>query len=334
MTNPADSAAPAPLVMEDPHRAREIFFPHTQERSRDLRANETARVAYYTTAETAFHVLRNKEFWLRNTATMNDYSEVEHGFACLKAAYDSEAGKHFQSALDLIFPSLTRKAVERFDSWLPTIRQDTYIACFSEHLSTEDQNGRLSMWRAYGGRAGVALILKPDVLFAENDGIGVFASPVAYWTQQQVEAELRRIADRIASDSEYVRSLGEASVEATVFAMFKFAVLCTKHPGFAEEREWRVIASPAMYKSPLLNASVELVKGMPQTVQKVALREYPEIGLNSLRPHLLIDRIIVGPCDYPLVIWKALNQLLTDCGIENAGSRIFVSEIPLRAPSA
>lgn len=316
------------------HRIREIFFPYTDERSRELRGADSARVAYYTTAETAFHLLKNREFWLRNTVTMNDYSEVEHGFECLKAAYESESGKHFRNSLDGIFPDLTKTAVDRFDSWLPTIRQDTYIACFSEHLPSEDKNGRLSMWRAYGGRAGVALVLTPDVLFAENDGIGVFASPVAYWTQEQVEAELLRIRDRVASSAEYVRSLGRATVETIVFNMFRFAVLCTKHPGFAEEREWRVIASPTMYKSPLLVASVEVVKGIPQTIQKVGLREYPEIGLNALKPDLLIDRIIIGPSDSPLVIWKALNQLLGDCGMENPGSKISVSEIPLRAPSA
>jgi len=190
------------------------------------------------------------------------------------------------------------------------------------------------MWRAYGGRAGVALILKPDVLFAENDGIGVFASPVAYWTQEQVEAELRRVGDRVLANSDYVRSLGSVAVGNAVFAMFKFAVLCTKHPGFAEELEWRVIASPKMYDSPLLTPAVEVVKGTPQTVQKIELRDYPEIGLSALKPDLLIDRIIIGPCDFPLVVWKALNQLLGDCGIENPDSRVVVSQIPLRAPSA
>lgn len=329
----ASETSPARRV-EDDHRIREIFFPYTDEKSIQLSSSSDARVAYYTTAETAYHLLKNKQFWLRSPATMNDYSEVGHGFECLKAANDSDAGKHFREALYSIFPDLTKTAVDRFYSWLPSIRQDTYIACFSEHLPSEDKNGRLSMWRAYGGRAGVALILKPVVLFAENDGIGVFASPVAYWTQSQVESELRRIGDRVLANCEYVRSLGRDTVEGTVFTMFKFAVLCTKHPGFAEELEWRVIASPTMYNSPLLTPAVEVVKGTPQTVQKIGLCDYPDIGLSALKPDLLIDRIIIGPCDFPLVIWKALEQLLGDCGVENPGSRIAVSEIPLRAPSA
>lgn len=312
------------------HRIREIFYPYTDQKSRELRAADAPRVAYYTTAETAFQILRNKEFWLRNTATMNDFLEVEHGFECLKEAYASESGQRFRASLDSIFPGTAAKAAQRFDDWLPGIRQATFIACFSEHLSSEDIHGRLSMWRAYGGRAGIALILNPDVMFAENEGIGVFASPVAYWTQEQVEAEFVRIAERIDANAQYVLSLGSATAENIVFNMLRFAVLCTKHPGFAEEREWRVIASPEMFNSPLLRSSVEVVRGVPQTVQKVSLRRYVDIGLDALEPNHLIERIIIGPCEYPSVIWGALHQLLKDCGVADAASKIAVSQIPLR----
>jgi Protein of unknown function (DUF2971) len=330
-----DATAPSAnqVNLNDP-RIRSIFYPYTDEKTRELRADATSRVAYYTTAETAFHILRNKEFWMRNTATMNDYLEVEHGFDCLKAAYESDSGKFFQTSLDSVFPGLTARATERFDAWLPGIRSDTYITCFSEHLQSEDAHGRLSMWRAYGGRAGVALILKPDVMFAENSGIGVFASPVAYWTQEQVQSELQRIGERIAAQSDYVSSLGSTAVEAIVFNMFRFAVLCTKHPGFAEEREWRVISSPAMFSSPLLTSAVELVRGIPQTIQRVSLRSYPEVGLDSLEPRNLFDRVVIGPCDYPAVIWRALSQLLEACDVQNAGTRVSVSQIPLRVMSS
>lgn len=318
-------------VSSGKYRIREIFYPYTDQRSRELLATDVPRVAYYTTAETGFQILRNKEFWLRNTATMNDFLEVEHGFECLKKSYRSESGELFQRSLEDIFPGAAARAVQRLDDWLPGIRQETFIACFSEHLSSEDSHGRLSMWRAYGGRAGIALILKPDIMFAENDGIGVFAMPVAYWTQEEFEAEYVRIAERINSNAQYVSSLGSASIENIVFNMLRSAVLCTKHPGFAEEREWRVIASPQMFPSPLLRASVEVVRGVPQTVQKVSLRDYNEIGLDALEPKRLIDRIIVGPCEYPSVIARALYQLLLECGVDDPASRIAVSDIPLRA---
>ena len=42
------------------------------------------------------------------------------------------------------------------------------------------------------------------------------------------------------------QSLGRETVSASAFNMLRFAVLCTKHPGFLEEREWRIIASPRM----------------------------------------------------------------------------------------
>lgn len=40
-------------------------------------------IAHYTTAETALQIIQNRTFWLRNATLMNDYSEIEHGDACL-----------------------------------------------------------------------------------------------------------------------------------------------------------------------------------------------------------------------------------------------------------
>jgi len=143
MTDPAAGETSTAPPAEGDHRIREIFFPYTDEKSVEMCSSSETRVAYYTTAETAFHLLKNKQLWLRNTVTMNDYSEVAHGFECLKKAWESDAGKHFRESLDRIFPDLTKTAAERFDAWLPSIRQDTYIACFSEHLPSENKNGRL-----------------------------------------------------------------------------------------------------------------------------------------------------------------------------------------------
>jgi hypothetical protein len=61
--------------------------------------------------------------------------------------------------------------------------------------------------------------------------------------------------------------------------MLAFAVLCTKHPGFAEEAEWRVIHCPWWENSPHLLKETELIQGVPQPVYKIALEDIPEKGL-------------------------------------------------------
>src|SRR5690242_8349385 len=103
------------------------------------------RFVYYTTADTATKILESKQIWLRNTAVMNDYSEVQYGFRCLDAAYSAEPGKNFNIALNTCFQGLADEVRDLFNGWLPIISEDTYVTCLSQHLSKEDQHGRLSM---------------------------------------------------------------------------------------------------------------------------------------------------------------------------------------------
>lgn len=313
----------------DYDRIRRIFFPYTDERTVDLKSRKR-RFVHYTSAETACRILQNRQLWMRGTSTMNDYLEVEHGFDCLNAAYKSDAGKSFTSTLNALHPNVVDEAVAAFNEWLPRIRQGTYIACFSEHLDEEDQHGRLSMWRAYGRNSGVALVINPGVMFLQNENTGLVASPVAYWTQSQVEAELKVIADRVNADQGYVRSLGREFVRALAFTMFRFAVLCIKHPGFAEEREWRVIASPSLHPSPLLTPSIEIVGGVPQAVQKLEFRDRPDLSIQGLEIRDVLNRVIIGPNEFPVALTDALAQLLQGAFGSNSVPDVAVSRIPVR----
>jgi hypothetical protein len=207
---------------------------------------------------------------------------------------------------------------------------DRYIMCVSEHTSREDAHGRLSMCRAYGGRAGVALVLYGAVMFSGTDALGAYASPVLYVDPYGFAAELMRVAKGMAGETEYISQLGRDCVRSIVFNMFRFAVLCTKHPGFHEEREWRVVASPTMHPSKLLTQGVEVVRGTPQTILNITLRNEPQQGLIGLAVPDLLDRIIIGPCELPTVIFRAMHELLTSAGVADAANKIVVSDIPLR----
>jgi hypothetical protein len=91
---------------------------------------------------------------------MNDFMEVQYGLQCLYRAYHSEAGKRFQAVLDRLFDGLRTEIEKLFDYWTWRLRTDTYFTCVSEHKGEgEDTLGRLSMWRAYGGTTGVALVM-------------------------------------------------------------------------------------------------------------------------------------------------------------------------------
>src|SRR5262249_18629266 len=147
---------------------------------------------------------------------------------------------------------------------------ETYLTCLSEHRAEEDTCGRLSMWRAYGGTTGVAVVLNGDVMFAESNALGIYSSPVNYYTEKQFNNNLAAIADAMAKNREFIIAAGKPAMMNMIFMFFLFSVICTKHPGFEEELEWRVVCSPAL-RGPTnrVRSSVEVVRGIPQLVYKI-----------------------------------------------------------------
>lgn len=308
---------------------KETFLPYAA-RSTDRVQAMGGRFVYYTSAATAMQILRGREIWMRNTMVMNDFSEVEHGLNCVITAYRSSAGASLKALLDQHYAGLSAELEELFNAWIPGFRKDTFVLCLSEHPPAEDLYGRLSMWRAYGGDAGVALVLNGDVLFRPSDALAAYSSPVAYLDEQATQQELDTVVAGIAKNPSLLTQLGRDGTKMAIFHMLRFAAVCTKHPAFAEEREWRVVASPALQSSPLLPVQIETVGGIPQKVLKVKLEDHPEKGLLGLAPSALIDRVLIGPCEHADVIFQALWHALEAAGVADPATRIIRTGIPLR----
>jgi hypothetical protein len=307
----------------------EIFFPYAARKRREVQG-ENARFAYYTTAETAAKIFQKREIWMRNARTMNDFEEIAYGRDIVVNGYNSATGKDFRAALNSIFPNFLVAFEQLFNQWLPLFLTSTFITCFSEHLDHEDELGRLSMWRAYGKRNGVALIANNDVFMSSTDALGIYSSPVAYLTQAGMEEHLAEVTSNILGNRDFLLAQGEATVRDQVFAMFQFAVICIKHPGFHEELEWRAIWSPTFGHSGKHKTEVECISGVPQAVLKVPLIDYPTEGIVGIEPAKLVNRVIVGPTEYGSTIRDALALEMGKAGIPEPASRIVISDIPLR----
>lgn len=291
-----------------------------------------ARFVHYTSAEAALQIIKSKRIWMRNTICMSDYSEVTHGYDILRNFFGEPTNREdFLKALDEVAPGVAMEAITLFDQWWLDIQLNTYIAALSEHDTKEDTHGRLSMWRAFGGNiARVAIVIDVPWESEGSKAMNLVFSPIAYLNEQEVYAELKAVITNIHTDTEFLRSVDPKLLFNFVFHMLMTGVVCLKHEGFREEREWRVIYAPKRLPSPLMESSTEIIGGIPQTVCKIPIDNTVSGIPGDLDLSKLFDRLIIGPSPYSWAMREAFITALTEAGVVEAENRVFNSYIPIR----
>jgi hypothetical protein len=312
---------------------RHLFFPYLTKRMQALRRNG-GKFAHYTSAQVALQIIQAQHVWMRNSLVMNDFSEVQHGYDCLDHSLsDSNIGGRFRAILNRLRPSLAEEIEENFRSGFFHRRVQSFMLCVSEHgsgIAEEDKYGRLSMWRAYGGVTNVALVFNSKPFVSESDALKAYTSPVLYADRTKFAGEFLNIVEGLENNFSALQSIGPNQVSSLVSWMFHFSVLSTKHPGFAEEREWRVIHSPTFAPSSKILEAIEVISGVPQKIYKIKLEDYPDEGFVGATLPDLLEEIIIGPTAAPWPIYDALVSALEANGVGNARSKVRVSDIPLR----
>ena len=311
--------------------ARAIFFPYVAERKTEL-ASRSIRLAHYCAAESAVSIIRNQEIWMRNAAVMNDFTEVEYGLRLLMESYQRGAGAEFRKAIDAALPGTVEKVDDLLESYRWELRGETYLTSVTEHHPTENALGRLSMWRSYGGSTGVALVLRPEAMSIPDDSLAGFAHPVLYADEPAFEKYMLRLADSISQGRDFIRGQGQDWFVNWLQFLLRSTVLSTKHPGFVEEREWRVIHSPVTVNSTFLEREILTINSVPQIIYKIPLRESSDPTLGGLNVPSLVERVIIGPTQHPTVVGAAFVALLAERGVADAKDRVCLSAIPLRQP--
>lgn len=308
-----------------------IFFPYYHERLQKAR-HEKIEFVHYTSADVACSIIDNASIWLRNSRLMNDFGEIHHGQHCLDFAF-AKHGDELFAALDDIATNIPPKVKNALNNLLPSQIEDTFLLSLSEHGSTvlnEDRHGRLSMWRAYGGDTNVAIIFRSEALLDNNASISAFGSPVLYADHEDFSNHLLKVAENIREEKEYLQSQPENTVTDYIIRALHFAILSTKHPGFSEEREWRILHCPSVWRSDFLEEFYTSVNGIPQRAYRLPFKNTAEHGLPNFEVKDLIKRIIIGPNQFPNVVAQALVEKLRTANVQNPQNLITVSTIPLR----
>jgi hypothetical protein len=279
---------------------------------------------------------------------MNDFSEIRHGWECLLQAYNGPLGLRLQNALRVVQSDLPEILQGNFNAQIWDVMNETYLMSVSEHGDPradkqgdehEDKFGRLSMWRAYAPKDGVAFILNNDPFLCESNALQAFTSPVAYALPEDFQPAFEEMVVAVENNIHLLAQFGGQFVHDTLMNAFRFAVQSTKHPSFKEEREWRVIYSPsllskagAMNEQQIKRVPTEIVSlgGVPQRIFSIPFRDYPEEGFKGATPPALINRILIGPSQDSYAIRHAFADELMRLNVPDADSKVVVTGVPLR----
>jgi hypothetical protein len=311
-------------------KLEQIFLPHIVNGRHKLEA-EGNKLIHYTTAENAFKIIESDCVWMRSPTCMNDYMEITHGYNMVLKYFSQSHNKNsFSESLNSCHAGLADEIYNGFDSWWEKIKNDTFIASISSHFLSENEFGRLSMWRAYSKnseKAGIVFNFPPN----QKAQLGPILSPALYLNHQELEEMLNRIILTIRKHHDYLSSLQRETIAGSVIIALVIFAVCLKHPGFKEEHEWRVIYLPTVTpRDDIINRSIETIDGVPQIVYKFPLRNNKELGIVGFDTTEIIDKIIIGPTQYPLAMFDAFSLLLLNKGISDPAKKIQISHIPLR----
>jgi hypothetical protein len=323
-------------------RLESIFMPESR-RQRDTlySSNPSPRFVHYTRADSALSIIKTKRLWLRNTTAMIDYREIHHGFSLLQSWFAVQDNlSKFISVFDSIHPGAAQDAIDSFNRlWTNTtigVQTQTFISSISEHEPSEDEHGRLSMWRAFNADAGarVALVFRLPPLSGAAEFLQCNFSPVAYLNEKRAHAIIAELLANAETEQEFLRTISYERVRNLLVFSFVVASTCVKHEGFKEEREWRIVYLPGYFPPldpPRIESEVVTISGVPQIVYKLPLDASVAKEISAIDIAAIFDRLIIGPSPYSWVMYESFKKTLEQVGVSDAGSRIVTSSIPIRS---
>lgn len=290
-------------------------------------------LAHYTSLETLENVVRSDEVWFSNPLFMNDYEEVKFGILngvvrlkenlTLRAALKADPRRvAFYVGLDRFAATFER------DHLL-----DTYVLSFSLHESN-DRDGRLSMWRGYGGNGrGVAVVFDTTQINVLPSSPLVIAK-VHYGTGADRLSHIDLYANAIADTLTKV-SVPEDKLHVVAWASFerlKLFAFFTKHIGYAEEQEWRAVYLRDRDTDNKLTSMFGYSNGPRGVEPKLKFKVKPISGFSGsdLSLEKIIHSIILGPTASSPLALLSVGRMLELLGKPDLKGRLYASSIPFR----
>ncbi|MXS83834.1 DUF2971 domain-containing protein [Nitrosomonas oligotropha] len=291
-------------------------------------------LAHYTSISTIEKIINSNELWLSNPLFMNDWEELRFGMNTGADSFRTNPLIANACGSTAMHSALMQAFDKIFHRFANDHAIDTYILCFSEHDLT-DADGLLSMWRGYGEiGSGAALVIDTSKINAVEH-IPLSIGRVHYATQSEriswIEKKINALADLIIQLPKSKKVF--ESVAQIWFERLLMFSLFTKHKGFSEEREWRLVYikenDPEFIFSPFLSYSITAQGVHPKL--KLKLSEFSKTSnlLPDFNIATLTDRILLGPSISSELSVQSFRRML-DLASCPLAHKVRASTIPFR----
>lgn len=302
---------------------RNIIFSDLSEK--DDFPNVRPFLAHYTTLANIEKILANDEVWFSNPLFMNDKEELRFGLnESLWAFRESKEIKELKQ-----YDKLITHFEHFYKDFDDNYALDTYVFCLSNHENVEDNDGLLSMWRGYGENgSGAALILDTSKFEVVNNN-GLIIAKVFYATTKErltwIDKKLKEFASLIVQNNLNEKDLWVAVYY--LFERFKLFALFTKHKGFDEEKEWRIVYDKRRDTQKLFDSmfGYAMTKNGIEPKLKFNVNHKNKLALESY-----INKIILGPSFANNLSLASFKRMLQSINKVNLVEKVVTSSIPYR----
>ncbi len=296
-------------------------------------------LAHYTSITTLEQIMKNDEIWFSNPLNMNDMQELRFGIREASVAFR----KH-PAILQVCGKEAYIKLVGAFDYYLDRFQNqdafDVYVFCTTRHdvktKKGDASDGVLSMWRGYGGNGTGAAIVFDTACFDFNQDINfLLLSDVNYLTPDElsswIDSKLVEFASllnrfQIPEDMLHVPAY-------MLFERFKVFSLFTKHHGFSEENEWRVVYLRERDSDKVLDGMLHysISPNGPEPKLKFKVKPIPNVTGESFSLTNIVRQILLGPSvSGPLAV-MSVKRMLRAVAKPELADQVAASTTPFRS---
>jgi hypothetical protein len=275
--------------------------------------------------------MKSDEIWFSNPLVMNDLEEVRFGVLEGMRLFQASGAVNRACKTSERTHILKHSFSHYYKEFDEQHAFDTYVFCLSEH-NPKNTDGLLSMWRGYGGQGnGAALVFNTSFITGSDTNSPLILARVHYasaegrraWIEERINQwcdVLEKAA--IPDDKLYVAAY-------QLFTLIKFFALKSKHDGFKEEHEWRLIYLPerSQNRERFIFDYIMTHRGVEP---KLRFKIRPLDPNEAWTFETILERIILGPSLSSWLARRGVERMLETVGKPEFRQKVCSSHIPLR----